>query len=463
MLVPRILDNPVGVATVEARVLGARELHPATSPRRTRHLEIALPAGAAYRTGDHLGVCPRNDTADVERLARHLRVSLDGLFTVPKALPVRVVPKGVVVQVRNVLTNLVDIGGKPTVALLDALLRSASDPRNGAGWRRSGRSCARRTGPPSPLRAAIDAGGYDLLRLLDAFPSSALNIFELLCVAQPLRPRYYSVSSCPDIHGCGSAHLTVGLEAVDVPGEPDRTFHGTGSRYLHGLRPGDRLAVFLDSADGFHLQDDISKPMIFVSAGTGIAPMRAFLWERAALHRRGLALGQAALFNGLRSRQLDYLYRRRSRPVRRRRRARSRAHRGIARRSHLRASTSKIAFGVGAPWCGGCCPKAATCTCAAHSRCVKASGRRSSTSSPSTATCRPRAPRRSWPIWKAPDATGPICGPEPVNVTSRTHGECPADNRGSSRWPIGHGDRVQPGQADHVDGQGGHAPWGCRR
>ena len=79
-----------------------------------------------------------------------------------------------------------------------------------------------------------------------------------------------------------------------MPGEPDRTFHGASSRYLHELRPGDRLAVFLDSADGFHLQDDVSKPMIFVSAGTGFAPMRAFLWERAALGGDGWSARPAA-------------------------------------------------------------------------------------------------------------------------------------------------------------------------
>ena len=309
VLVPTIVDNPVGVVTREARVLGAHPLQPVASPKQTRHLEIALPAGVRYRTGDHLGVCPRNDAEEVERLAGHLRVSLDGLFTVPKALPVRAVPKGVVVQVRNVLTNLVDIGGKPTVALLDTLLRSAIDPGERCRLAQIRQVLSSPEGTASPLRAAVDAGRYDLLRLLDAFPSCSLTLFELLCVAQPLRPRYYSVSSCPEVHGDGVAHLTVGLEATAVPGEPDQTFHGTGSRYLHRLRPGDRMAVFLDSADGFHLQDDLSKPMIFVSAGTGFAPMRAFLWERAALLRSGAALGRAALFNGLRSSQLDYLYR----------------------------------------------------------------------------------------------------------------------------------------------------------
>ena len=85
-------------------------------------------------------------------------------------------------------------------------------------------------GPDSPVRAAIDAGGYDVLRLLDEFPSCSLNIFEFLRVAQPLRPRYYSTSSSPRVHGEGIAHVTVGLDVTDVPGMPGmpgRTFRGS--------------------------------------------------------------------------------------------------------------------------------------------------------------------------------------------------------------------------------------------
>jgi sulfite reductase (NADPH) flavoprotein alpha-component len=67
--------------------------------------------------------------------------------------------------------------------------------------------------------------------------------------------------------------------------------------------------VFLEGSDGFHLQDDVTKPMLFVSAGTGFAPMRAFLWERLALKREGATLAEAALFNGIRSRDLDFIYR----------------------------------------------------------------------------------------------------------------------------------------------------------
>jgi len=309
LLAPTILTNPAGMDTVEARVLGARQLLAAGSPKRARHLELGLPPGVAYQVGDHLGVCPKNDQEHVERLAQHLGAALDSLFQVPTTMTVRAAPKGVVLQVRNVLTSLVDITGRPTAALLDLMLQKATDPGERSKLAEIRDVLAEPGGPGSPLRTTIDAGGYDLLGLLEEFPSCSLNIYELLQVAQPLRPRYYSTSSSPRIHGDGVAHVTIGLEATQVPGVPSRDFHGMSAHYLHTIREGDRLNVFHNSADGFHLQEDATKPMIFVSAGTGFAPMRAFLWERVAMKRDGIPLAEAALFNGIRSASLDYLYR----------------------------------------------------------------------------------------------------------------------------------------------------------
>jgi cytochrome P450 / NADPH-cytochrome P450 reductase len=309
LLSPAILSNAVGVGTAEARVLACRELQSERSPKRTRHLEVSLPPGVAYQVGDHLGICPKNDEERVERLARHLGAVLDGLFMVPKTMNVSAVPKGVPLQVRNVLTNLVDISGRPTGPLLGLLLAKATDPGERARLAEISGVVQAPDGPASPLRAEVDAGGYDVLRLLDEFPSCSLNIFEFLQAAHQLRPRYYSTSSSPKIHGDGVAHLTVGLETTPVPGRPGRDFRGTSSQYVHSLREGDRVNVFHDRADGFHLQQDVTKPMIFVSAGTGFAPMRAFLWERMALAEEGATLAEAALFNGIRATGLDYIYR----------------------------------------------------------------------------------------------------------------------------------------------------------
>jgi sulfite reductase alpha subunit-like flavoprotein len=308
LLVPVLLSNAVDITTVPARVLASRELQAPGSPKRTRHLEVSLPAGASYRAGGHIGVCPQNDPEQVEWLARRLGAAPDAIFVVPATMNVRAVPRGVVLQVRNVLTSLVDLAGRPTVDFLELLLEKVSNP---AEWSRLAelRDVLQwPDGPRSALHDTVDAGGWDVLRLLADFPSCTLNIFDFLRAAQPLRPRYYSVSSSPRVHGEQVAHLTVGLECTPVAGRPGREFRGMGSHYLHTLREGDRLNVFFDDAAGFRLQEEVTKPMIFISAGTGFAPMRAFLWERQALREAGATLGEAALFHGLRSRQADYLY-----------------------------------------------------------------------------------------------------------------------------------------------------------
>ncbi|MCW2605895.1 MAG: putative bifunctional reductase2 [Frankiales bacterium] len=308
IVAPTLMTNAVGITTHQVRALVCRELQAPESPTRTRHLEISLPPDFAYTAGDHLGVCPQNDEETVERLAAKLGAALDGVFSVPKSMKVRAVPKGVALQVRNVLTCLVDITSMPSVALVDLLLEKVTEPDQRAGLEDLKAVLTNPTAD-SPLATSVRAGGYDVLALLEEFDSVSLNVFELLQVVQPLRPRYYSTSSSPRIHGNGTAHVSIGRNVSPVPGMPHRQFRGMSSHYVHTLREGDRMNVFLDRAEGFHLQEDVTKPMVFVSAGTGYAPMRAFLWERLAMKRAGTRIGPAALFNGIRASALDYIYR----------------------------------------------------------------------------------------------------------------------------------------------------------
>jgi cytochrome P450/ferredoxin-NADP reductase len=297
------LDYPAAAAPAASRsaVAGDRG-QPTEIPQSSAYRHLVIAYGSNF-------VCPENDEEQVERLARHLGAALDGLFMAPSRMNIHAVPKGVVLQVRNVLTNLVDITGRPTVPLLDLLLDKAADAAERSGLAQIRDVLQAPGGPASPLRDQIDSGGYDVVALLDEFGSCTLNMFEFLQVAQPLRPRYYSISSSPHIHGAGVAHITVGHQITPVPGRPGRHFRGMSSHHLHALREGDRLNVFIDSAAEFGLQHDLAKPMIFVSAGTGLAPMRAFLRERQALKQAGARLGEAALFNGIRSARLDNIYR----------------------------------------------------------------------------------------------------------------------------------------------------------
>jgi len=295
LLAPTILTNAVGADTIEARARVWSELQAPESSKRTRHLEIVLPRGVAYSAGDHLGICPQNDEERVERLAHHLGTALDSLFRAPETVNVRAVPKGVVLQVRNVLTNLIDITGKPTLPLLQLLLDKVTDPAERSRLEEIQGVLEARDGRGSALYDAVHSGAYDLLRLLTEFPSCRLNIFELLEVAQPLSPRYYSPSSSPRVHG-DVVHLTVGLEALPVPGMPERVFHGMSAHYVHGIREGDRVNVFLESASGFlqQMQDfaHISAPQFLRQfEANSFVPVLLRVWvmpgKRCALDHLG--------------------------------------------------------------------------------------------------------------------------------------------------------------------------------
>jgi sulfite reductase (NADPH) flavoprotein alpha-component len=64
------------------------------------------------------------------------------------------------------------------------------------------------------------------------------------------------------------------------------------------------VGVFVHPSKGFRLPTDGSTPMIMVGPGTGIAPFRAFLEDRAAVG----AKGKNWLFFGDQRREFDFLY-----------------------------------------------------------------------------------------------------------------------------------------------------------
>jgi sulfite reductase (NADPH) flavoprotein alpha-component len=64
------------------------------------------------------------------------------------------------------------------------------------------------------------------------------------------------------------------------------------------------VPVFVQPSHGFRLPTDLSKPIIMVGPGTGVAPFRAFLQEREAT----AATGKNWLFFGEQSRAQSYFY-----------------------------------------------------------------------------------------------------------------------------------------------------------
>ena len=85
---------------------------------------------------------------------------------------------------------------------------------------------------------------------------------------------------------------------------------GVASSFLSSLGPGDKVHVSVrPSNTAFHLPADASAtPLILVAAGSGLAPFRGFVEERAAQLAAGRSPAPALLFFGCRDPDVDDLY-----------------------------------------------------------------------------------------------------------------------------------------------------------
>lgn len=262
------------------RLLVNRTLTADGSAKEVRHFEIALPeTELTYEAGDALGIIPANDPALVADMLATL--GFDGEEAVPGS-------DGGEFPLRLALAQQYDIT-KPATELLKAVAE-----RNPNGDLAPLLEASRREDLKKYLwgREVIDL----VQGLLNSFsPTDFINLLK------KLQPRLYSISSSPKAHP-GEVHLTVGAVRYESHG---RKRGGVCSTFLADrVSPDTALPVFVQPSHGFKLPSDLIRPVIMVGPGTGIAPFRAFLQERAATG----ASGKNWLFFGDQRRATDYLY-----------------------------------------------------------------------------------------------------------------------------------------------------------
>jgi cytochrome P450/NADPH-cytochrome P450 reductase len=310
-LVNKQAANPIiqSYSAVGMTIRANRELQPRDcerpSERSTRHLEIALPSGVTYNAGDHLGIVPRNGLDQIQRVL--LRFKLDAslyLTITPRTNASTYLPVNEPVPLLGVLANRLELQDVATRAQLAALAEHTQDPTQG-------QALLALTGDDDASQARYHEQVFvlhkSILDLLDQFPSCALPFEVFLDLLPPLRPRYYSISSSPLV-ASDTCSLTVGV--LETPARSGQgRFKGICSNYLAGLPIDATVFGFVRKPTiPFRPPDNPHVPMIMVGPGTGVAPFRGFLQERAALKQRGVPVGESMLFFGCRDPLQDFLY-----------------------------------------------------------------------------------------------------------------------------------------------------------
>lgn len=265
----------------------------------TRFIRIRLPQGQHYHTGDHIAVYAHNRPDLVERAIDRLGLKGSSQLRVDgQGGRFRHLPLGQTVTVRQLLTDFVEL----------------SDPLP----RRALAVIAGQTRCPNTKRALVQLEeAFDaevagkrltLLDLLDQHPAAELSLDSLVELSAAISPRFYSIASSPLVSP-DVAELIVGTMAA--PAWSGLGEHrGFASGYMQGVAPGDQVFGYVRRPNPpFAPPADSSVPMILIGPGTGFAPLRGFIQERAAQKLAGKEVATSLLFFGCRHPDHDWFCR----------------------------------------------------------------------------------------------------------------------------------------------------------
>ncbi|MFC0476522.1 sulfite reductase subunit alpha [Robertmurraya beringensis] len=266
----------------QAKVLKNININGPASNKETRHIELSLEnSGLSYVPGDCLGIFPQNDPDLVASILEEMKWDAE--------TPVIVDKIGTTLPLKAALSTHFEI-----TLLTKKILQQAAELTENTELKRlvAAENIAE-------LKEYVD--GRDLLDLLHDFGPWTGSAQEIVSLLRKLPPRLYSIASSFVAHP-GQVHLTIGAVRYTAHG---RDRKGVCSvQCSERLEEGDSIPVFIQQNKHFNLPESDEADIIMVGPGTGIAPFRSFIQERAV----GKAAGRSWLFFGDQHAETDFLY-----------------------------------------------------------------------------------------------------------------------------------------------------------
>lgn len=247
------------------------------SDQDIRHLEIAIGEQLSYEPGDALGVWARNDATQVNALLGTLGLPADESVSLGEqnhSLHEWLSGKREITRLSK--TFLQQHAERANAPELKALLASEDSQ--------------------AIAKYLSQAHVIDVLRQHPVQWSAS----ELVQSLRPMAPRLYSIASSQKAVG-QEAHLAVALANYS---RESGLAHGVASGFLAQAAEGETLPVFIEHNTRFRLPQDNARDILMIGPGTGVAPFRGFVQERAEIG----ATGKNWLLFGARHAESQFLY-----------------------------------------------------------------------------------------------------------------------------------------------------------
>lgn len=268
-----------------------------------RHIELQLPDEFSYEAGDHLHILPTNDLTIVKRALTRFALKENTVVTINSSSescpPLGDLPVNIPLTALELFSSYFDLRRAASTRQIDFLIDTAAGEET-----------------KQSLREVLtdNKNTASILDLLDRFEPSELPLplSSFLLMLSPILPRVYSFSSSPRWKP-GHGTLTYGVVDRAAAG-PNK---GVASNHLASRELGSIVYVSLPANQEpslFRLPaPELKTPVIMVGAGTGLAPFRGFIQERALFIKNNEGgrdqLLPALLLFGCRGSNLDDLYR----------------------------------------------------------------------------------------------------------------------------------------------------------
>ncbi|TKA39293.1 hypothetical protein B0A54_08602 [Friedmanniomyces endolithicus] len=280
----------------EAKVVETRLLTAPGVPEK-RHIELQLPSEMTYRAGDYLAVLPLNPTETVHRVLSRFSLAWDALLQIDSKSNTTL-PTEHPISAFDLFSAYLELSQPATKRSISMLIEASKEPST---------KQTLQTLLETDFEAQITQRRVSLLALLERHPTIDLPLGAFVASQMSMRVRQYSISSSPlaDPRRATLTYAVLDAEALSGHGR----HVGIASWYLSHLKPGDIVHVAVKpSHQAFHLPVDSNVPVLMFCAGTGLAPFRSLVQERAAQIGAGRKLASAHLYYGCRHPDRDSLY-----------------------------------------------------------------------------------------------------------------------------------------------------------
>jgi cytochrome P450/NADPH-cytochrome P450 reductase len=298
-----VVDTPIKLKQLQqtqlrqGKVIANRELVNLTDKRgrSKKHLEIELPGSMRYRAGDYLAILPINRTNNIQRVLTYFSLEEATQLILKDDSGMSILPLNYPISIGEILRDYVELGQPITRRQVEFLAKNTPCPPERIELEQW---CQKEVYPKAILEKRMS-----LIDVLQRMGSCSISFNTFLSMLPALQIRQYSISSSPIINPAVCSLTLAVVDAAAWSGQGN--YQGVASNYLSGLEVGDSIWLeVVASKEAFHLPENTDLPIIMVGAGSGLAPFRGFIQERARLE----AAEKMLLFFGCDHPDIDFLY-----------------------------------------------------------------------------------------------------------------------------------------------------------